>query len=494
MSAVRPNILLITTDQQRFDTIGDAKPPFLRTPHIDLLGYQGVQFTRAYADCPLCVPARVGIMTGKQVFTHGVANNEQTSMVMGREATLPTYLRACGYQTAAIGKMHFGPQRVRHGFEEMILPDDYYRELRHSGSSLQPMHHGMGQNELYPTLATVPESLTMTSWIAERCVEYILVRRDPTLPFFLWCSFAKPHPPLDAPEPYYSMYRNSPIPAPAIGEWRDSADCPISFQRQAQRRAFDSISDEAIHAARAVYYGLITQIDHVIGRIISALEDSGLFNDTFIMFASDHGEMLGDHRNGAKTFFYEPAARVPFILRMPQSWENRRHGTTVDSPITHADILPTLVGVAGGTQPSDSDGQDLVSLARGELEHPRRYLEAMSGPRWPQAERIPCVYMALTDGQWKYIWYPEGPTEQLFNLAEDPSELQNLAGEARCASQKQELKSELIARLRARESVYLEDGNLPAREPQGDTIADRRNTATNHAGFRTEYSDLDVRH
>ena len=169
-----------------------------------------------------------------------------------------------------------------------------------------------------------------------------------------------------------------------------------------------------------MYYGLITQIDHVIGRIISALEDSGHFNDTFIMFASDHGEMLGDHRNGAKTFFYEPAARVPFILRMPQSWENRRHGTTVDSPITHADILPTLVGVAGGTQPSDSDGQDLVALARNELEHPRRYLEAMSGPRWPQAERIPCVYMALTDGQWKYIWYPEGPTEQLFNLAEGP--------------------------------------------------------------------------
>ena len=129
MSAAQPNILLITTDQQRFDTIGDAKPPFLRTPHIDLLGYQGVQFTRAYADCPLCVPARVGIMTGKQVFTHGVANNEQTSMVMGREATLPTYLRACGYQTAAIGKMHFGPQRVRHGFEEMILPDDYYRGI-----------------------------------------------------------------------------------------------------------------------------------------------------------------------------------------------------------------------------------------------------------------------------------------------------------------------------------------------------------------------------
>ena len=118
----------------------------------------------------------------------------------------------------------------------------------------------------------------------------------------------------------------------------------------------------------------------------------------------------------------------------------------------------------------------------------------MSGPRWPQAERIPCVYMAITDGQWKYIWYPEGPTEQLFNLAVDPSELHDLAGEARCASQKQELKSELIARLRARESVYLEDSDLPAREPQGDTTADRRNTATNHAGFRTEYSDLDVRH
>ncbi len=494
MSQTPPNILLITTDQQRFDTVGAAKPPFLRTPHIDLLGYQGVQFSRAYADCPLCVPARVGIMTGTQVFTHGVANNDQTSNVMGREGTLPTYLRARGYQTAAIGKMHFGPQRVRHGFEEMILPDDYYRRMRHSGGAQQPMHHGIGQNELYPTLATVPESLTLTSWIAEQCVEYILVRRDPTLPFFLWCSFAKPHPPLDAPEPYYSMYMNSPIPEPAVGAWRDGDDCPVSFQRQAQRRAFDSIPDEAIHAARAVYYGLITHIDNVIGRLISALEDCGLFNETFIMFASDHGEMLGDHRNGAKTFFYEPSAHVPFILRMPQSWDNRRHGTIVDAPITHADILPTLVSVAGGDPPENSDGQDLLALARGELDCPRQYLEGMSGPRWPQAERIPCVYLAITDGRWKYIWYPEGPTEHLFNLADDPAELQNLAQETRYAAKKRELRQELIAKHQARNSLYLEDGALPVRAPQVETTADRRNTATNHAGFRTEYSNADVRH
>ncbi len=195
MSIQQPNILLITTDQQRFDTCGPRAPAWMRTPHFDHLCREGVRFDAAYADCPLCVPARASIMTGKTVYAHGMTGNGDTSKYFGEANTLPTVLRELGYQTAAIGKMHFGPQRCRHGWEEMILPADYYRQMARSGLPFQPMRHGLGQTELYPTLATVPEILTLTSWIAEQCVDYILERRDPTRPFLLWCSFSKPHPP-----------------------------------------------------------------------------------------------------------------------------------------------------------------------------------------------------------------------------------------------------------------------------------------------------------
>ncbi len=236
-----PNIVLITTDQQRFDTIAPYAPAFMRTPHIDHLMRDGVVFDRAYADCPICVASRASIMTGKYARNHGLPDNQNTSTRIGRENTLPTLLRRLGYQTAAIGKMHFGPERCRHGFDEMILPADYYRHMIRSGSHWQPMRHGLGQNELYPAMATVPECLTLTSWIAEQCVEYIKERRDPTVPFFLWCSFSKPHPPLDPPEPYYSMYRNCALPEPIQSGWSQSDRRPIAFRRQQESWSSDLI-------------------------------------------------------------------------------------------------------------------------------------------------------------------------------------------------------------------------------------------------------------
>jgi arylsulfatase A-like enzyme len=489
-AATKPNILLITTDQQRYDTTGPAAPSFLRTPHLDQLTREGVAFTSAYADCPICVPSRVSIMTGKYVTTHGMTTNGLTSSVMGREGTLPWRLRELGYQTAAIGKMHFGPQRARHGFEEMILPDDYYREMRESGHPLQPMRHGLGQNELYPTLATVPESLTLTSWIAERCAEYILVRRDPTVPFFLWCSFTKPHPPFDPPEPYYSMYRGSPIPEPVYGDWSSGERCPEPFERFRQSWSMDLIPPEVIREARAAYYGLITQIDYNMGRVLAALQDLDLLENTLILYASDHGEYLGDHHTGGKVFFHEPSAHVPLVLRLPMCWDDRRHGSVVTSPVTLADILPTLVSAAGGAPPEDLDGQDLIALSREQLADPRRYVEAMTG-RLDGPDGVP-DYLGITDGRWKYIWYPEGGTEQLFDLESDPRELHDLAGLTDSGPRMEELRRELADRHRARGSRWVEDGKFVSLPMKEESVSDRRNRAW--PGYHTDRYHVDVRH
>lgn len=481
----KPNILLITTDQQRFDTAGASAPSFMRTPHYDILCREGITFTSAYSDCPLCVPARVSIMTGKYVTTHKMSTNQNTSKVIAHENTLPAYLHSLGYQTAAIGKMHFGPERVRHGFDEMILPADYFNEIHNSGSIYKPMHHGMGQNELYPAMATVPECQTLTSWISEKCVEYIRIRRDPSVPFFIWCSYSKPHPPLDPPEPYYSMYRNCPIPAPVYGDWSEDDKCPEAFRRARQEWSFDLIPQEVIKEARAAYYGLITQVDYNMGRIFAALQDLKMIKDTLIIYTSDHGEYLGDHYAGAKSFFHEPSAHIPFVLRLPKCWNNRCNGISVTTPVTHADILPTLLKAAGGTPPADIDGIDLISLARGEIDNPRRYLEGMC-----EVEKK--RYYAITDGRWKYIWFPEGGSEQLFDLKNDPMELKNLTGCTEYELRKRELNFELVKRHESRHSDAVKDGQMINTPIKGDCVADRRNNSG--PGFRTEYYDVDVKH
>ncbi len=292
----------------------------MRTPHFDRLCEEGVLFRSGYSASPLCGPARIEMLTGKHTTMSRQGNLAQQPTIAAADKTLPMYLRELGYHTSFIGKKHLGQDRVRYGFDEVLQPDAYYRWLERSGSLLQPMRHGVGQNELYPTLSTVPESMTLTSWIAEQCVEFLRYRRDPSQPFFLWCSFSKPHPPLDPPEPYYSMYRNCDIPAPVYGDWCDDARCPTAMTRWRQMQGYDQLTPEVLHEARAAYYGLITQIDYNMGRILSFLTDSGMLQDTLILYTSDHGEFLGDHHMGAKSFFHEPSAHVPFLLCPPRSW------------------------------------------------------------------------------------------------------------------------------------------------------------------------------
>lgn len=479
----QPNILLITTDQQRFDTCGPAAPSFMRTPHYNHLLNQGVAFNRAFADCPICVPSRITIMTGKSAATHGMKGNGETSEAMGSDETLPARLNGLGYQTCAVGKMHFGPERARHGFQEMILPADYYREMMKKGGP-QPMRHGLGQNELYPGMATVPESETLTAWTSDQCAEYIKERRDPTKPFFLWCSYSKPHPPLDPPEPYYSMYRNSDIPEPYNPSWTDGDNCPPSFKNFRTRYGGDQLAGEVIREARAAYYGLISQVDYNIGRVFAALQDEGLFDETLIIYTTDHGEFLGDFRTCSKGFFYEPSSHIPFVIRYPRSWNRGETGTSVETAVSLADIMPTIVSAAGGECDS-VDGTDLTPLAFGEKTGERRFVEAA-------AQFGEISYYALTDGTWKYIYYPEGGVEQLFNRLDDPREEDNLIDNSQYSELADEMRSELILRHRERDSEALENDGwkvLPVSE-RGERFY--RNNSW--PGYHTEHYGVDVRH
>ena len=473
----QPNIVLITTDQQRYDTLPPYAPSFMRTPHMNHLMRDGITYDRAYTCSPVCVAARASILTGKFPWSHRLLANQETSTTIGREGTLPTLLHGCGYQTAAIGKMHFGPERARHGFDEMIIPSDYYIEMEKNGYPIKPMQHGLGQNELYPGMATVPEALTLTNWTANQCVSYIRDRRDPNVP------------PLDPPEPYYSMYRNCPIPEPVISDWSEN-DVPAPMKRHRESWSDDLVPPEIIREARAAYYGLVTQIDYNMGRVFAALQDLNMFNETLFIFTSDHGEFLGDHHTGCKIFFHDPSARIPFIMRLPKSFKNRNFGERSDFLATHADILPTILAAAGGKAPADCDGQNLIDNMEGKLKNPRKYIDGTFGNILGDNPHV--EYLGITDGKFKYMWYPEGGAEQLFDLKNDPKEMENIAKSKKHAAVKKRLRDEIIRRQKERGGLFMKNGDLLALPLISDTEKERRSNPW--PGYHTEYCKIDVRH
>ena len=462
----KPNFVYIVLDQWRGDCLGiaDSAHP-LMTPHFDQLAYEGIWYRRAYADCPVCMPQRATMLTGFTGSQHGLPHNFMRGprSPIPAQHSLPGRLtREAGYQTKAIGKMHFYPERARFGFEDISLhPNDYVNFLEEQGWGGFYRGHGLGGNEVYPALSAVPEHLTHTHWIVDEGIRF-LGRRDPECPFMLWMVFEAPHSPFDPPEPFDRFYDDFDMPEPAIGDWVDSENEPPALRRQRIVSKADRIPPPVMRRLRRHYYGQITHIDYQLGRLLGELKRQGLYENTVIVVTSDHGEHLGDHRLFAKNSFLESSARVPIILRLPANHGiyNRRS----DAPALTADIAPTLLELAGLAPAREMDG---LSLLR------------QPDDRVIFGETSDSVF--ATDGAFKYVYYFEGGVEQLFHSAEDLDDLRNLAGEPACAAHQERLKSRLIAYLRQNQRPCVVDGALRRAEAELDIDALR---ARNSAAWR----------
>ena len=426
----RPNLILITTDQQRGDCLGCDGHPVLETPYLDELAEQGVRFNHAYTAVPSCTPARAAILTGMDPWNHG-----RLTMTGGDAleypATLPGELAKAGYHTQAVGKMHHTPQRRLYGFHHMVLDESGRRQGKfisdyhlwfeeHKEGAYGYRDHSIDWNSWMARPSHLPEHLHPTHWTAGEGIKF-LQNRDPTRPFFIWLSFAKPHSPYDSPQVYYDMYINNPdVPKPAIGDWAAEFDRKIADVNAARTRR----SDAEVHRARAGYYGNITFIDHQIGRFLYELtrHDPDAYANTFILFTSDHGDMMGDHYHWRKTYAYEGSARVPFLMKYPAAWSFPRN-RVFDQPIELRDIMPTLLDAAGVDIPGSVDGKSLLTLSRGETGGWREFV---------QGEHTFCYgkkygMQYVTDGREKYIWFHHTGREQFFLLEEDPLECKDLS-------------------------------------------------------------------
>jgi arylsulfatase A-like enzyme len=445
----KPNIIYIVADQWRGDCLGlyDNSHPVM-TPHLNQLASEGINFQRAYADCPVCMPQRITMLTGKTGSQMHCLNNfdAQHAPEFDRQATLPARLvREAGYQSKAIGKMHFMPPRSRNGFEHVTLhPDDYLWWLEDHGYGGAFRGHGMGGNEVYPAVAVTPDKYYHTTWAIDESIRY-LEQRDPESPFFLYLVFEAPHSPFDPPVPYDRMYDNFSIADPVQGDWLGK-NSPATFHERSLSRKWDQLSPEMIREIRRRYYGQISQIDYHLGRLFGALKTHGIDHETAIVFTSDHGECLGDHCQFSKHHFLESAARVPLIIRMPSCYESFPFATQRSAPVQTADVAPTLLALTGLSQDCQAEGKSLIPL----IESP----DAFEG-RTIFGETPVCATALNED--YKYIFYRDGGDEQFFNTKQDPDDMTNLILDPDYVEDINRLKGKLLKYLTKNNSNLVKD-------------------------------------
>lgn len=456
----RPNILLITTDQQRFDALACMGNPHIYTPHLDWLAHEGILFSNAYADCPSCIPSRATIMTGRHGFTQGLTTMGGDTNPLYENPTLPALLTAAGYQTRAQGKMHFIPTRANHGFESKELPIDYIRERARYTKTTPIKAHGLGENEYIPGIDTVPDDETLTHWTVLRSIDFIETRDD-TRPFFLWTSFGKPHPPFAPTQSMWSLYAQKHIDAPHYGDWsQQHTDIPPSFMGPTKglNNTWDADPSQIIDTKRA-YYACVSQVDYALGVLFARMRELGLLENTWIIFTSDHGDMMGDHHMFGKGVFLEGSAHIPLIVRAPSpTWDRNKPflAERNETIVTLADIMPTILSLAQVPIPEHVDGENLLNLHQQEDTKRTFYGNCANSS------------FAIIDDGYKYTLSTRGGDELLFHLRNDPHELINLAASNKHQDTKQRLQQKLLQKMDEHNCPAINNGAWIIREPTAE--------------------------
>ena len=378
----QPHIILIMTDQQRGDAVGCMGNEFVITPHLDKLANEGTLFMNAYSSCPSSTPARAGLLTGMSPWHHGMLGYGRVAPKY--EYEMPQMLKDAGYYTFGIGKMHWYPQRVKHGFDGTLLDESGRRQDPHFTSDYRqwfqvqapgknPDATGIWWNDHGAGVYKLDEKLHPTYWTGEMACNLISHYDPESRPLFLKVSFARPHSPYDPPQRFLDMYDNVDVPDPAIGDWCGRYAKRLKPEEAASDAPYGNFGNEYVRNSKRHYYANITFIDEQIGRIVQALKDKGMYDNALIFFVSDHGDMMGDHYHWRKTYPYEGSVHVPCIAKWPANVG--AVAEKIDNPVELRDVLPTFLDIAGATVPADMDGRPLLPLAKGTDTGWREYID-----------------------------------------------------------------------------------------------------------------------
>ena len=450
------NLLFIMTDQQRWDAMSCAGNKVLKTPNLDKLAHDGARFTRFYSACPVCTPARTSILTGHSIESNHVLNNGDADRTDAPPfLSFDQILLRNGYHGEYHGKFH-SPYRLALDYSQPVRwlngknrPEGSKADISESEaffkfvedhaprSPLKPgqlaSKHGPytpipldenygrqpvgkpSQAGMYGRL-DLPAGVSLTAFTAQEGLAALDRLKDG--PFTLTISIGPPHPPMMVSDPYFSLYPQEDIPVP--GSIHDPmSNSPYNGGRKSKNKSYSNPAN--IRQMTSIYYGMVTEVDEWVGKILQRLDELGLANNTLVIFTSDHGEMLGDHGLYGKAVFYEGSVHVPLLIRLPGVIPA---GTVVQAPSSHLDLFPTILDYC--IQPGHvAEGQSLRPFIEGKDNGTGRVIVS----EW-DSKNVP-GFMAF-DGRWKLMFgqAKDAPSlDALYDLKNDPQEMNNLLGQ-----------------------------------------------------------------
>ena len=415
---VETNVVFILSDQHGASAMGNTGHPEVKTPNLDRLSEQSYVFDNAYCTSPICTPSRLSMLTGK--YPHQIDAWDLGAILDAeRHPTWGHHLP--GYETALCGRTHFNGHDRLNGFSDRLL-DDLPRWIqggrpprrrpdarRGSNSHVSECGPGYHRFSSYDALAT------------DTAVEYLAGTSNSRTnqPFLLYCGYVLPHFPLIARPEYFDLYDPDSLELPATWNEPLEQQHPIIQHLRWSWRNDIPPPEAVVRRATASYYALITYMDEQIGRILAAIDGSPLRENTAVIYASDHGEMAGHHGIWQKQCFYEGAARVPLMVRLPGGESPGR----VAQNVSLVDVLPTLLDIADNEIPDDLPGDSLLAIAREEPGRTNRSVFA----EYHHMGMQDAGFM-LKEGHHKLCYYV-GSTPQLFDVANDPRENEDLAND-----------------------------------------------------------------
>lgn len=471
------NLLFITADQWRGECLSALDHPTVKTPHLDALAKDGVIFRNHFTQCIPCSPSRASLYTGMYLQNHRVVENGIP--LDARHTNIALEMRKLGYDPALIGYTDTTPDprlfpprdpvlktfegilpginRVlamssesfpepwllwleERGFEVPVNPRDlYYASVKDYPGCAE-----RGKT-FAPALFSKEES--ETAFVTDKAIQFI--RRPGTKPWFLHISYLKPHRPYLAPEPYNRLYHPDDVPdfKRAVSLSEEAKQHPFlaylleqSLKYSGYRAGIYPRDEDSMRQLRATYYGLISEVDDNIGKILAELKETGQYENTVIIFLSDHGAQIGDHHLIAPGAYFDQSFHVPLIIRVPNKNMQQHCGRVIDAFTESVDILPTVMDIFSAETPRQCDGRPLLQFFKGQVpedwrqevhwEVDFRYME----PSWgyePPDEKLgirfeECGFNVIRDENYKYVHFTALPS-LFFDLKNDPDELNNLA-------------------------------------------------------------------
>jgi len=412
------NLLFILSDQHRADFLGCAGHPTVQTPNLDQLAARGTRFANAYTNSPICVPARASLATGRYV--HDIGYWDNAFPYDGKVQSWHHLLRAQGIQVDLIGKLHFQGQGTDHGFTQEIEPLHVVEGVGDVLACIRedpPRRYAQRRNieEAGPGDSTYLQydrrnAANASAWLQEHA--------DDEQPWVLFVSLVCPHPPFIAPPELYERYAQKDLAMPHQWRQQDWPDHPALERLRHFFHLEEPFTEEELQRLHAAYHGTTTFLDQQIGQILETLQTLGLTDNTHIIYSSDHGESLGDRGHIGKFLMYEETAGIPMIVAGPTVPK----GKVVETPVSLVDLFPTILetmNVAQPETPESSPGTSLWTLANSVDQDRVVFSE------YHAAGSSSALYMVRNE-RYKYVHYTH-EAAQLFDLQEDPLEINDLA-------------------------------------------------------------------